>query len=130
MTYLCRSLDKTTEMATLSEGTQVIIGKTAVAVNPLMQSRSQASYNKPARSQASYNKPAHDILSESLDICKEKYNSNEEISHRMHAWLRENSATERLIERVIESEKQIRDGEVMTAEEVDEVMAMDLQWLR
>lgn len=107
-------------MATLSEGTQVIIGKTAVAVNPLMQSRSQASYNKPA----------HDILSESLDICKGKYNSNEEISHRMYAWLRENSATERLIERAIESEKQIRTGEVMTAEEVDEVMAMDLQWLR
>lgn len=120
MTYLCISLDKTTEMATLSEGTQVIIGKTAVAVNPLMQSRSQVSYNKPA----------HDILSESLDICKEKYNSNEEISYRMHAWLRENSATERLIERAIESEKQIRAGEVMTAEEVDEVMAMDLQWLR
>lgn len=47
-----------------------------------------------------------------------------------HAWLRENSATERLIERAIESEKQIRAGEVMTAEEVDEVMAMDLQWLR
>lgn len=120
MTYLCISLDKTTEMATLSEGTQVIIGKTAVAANPLMQSRSQVSYNKPA----------HDILSESLDICKGKYNSNEEISHRMHAWLRENSATERLIERAIESEKQIRAGEVMTAEEVDEVMAMDLQWLR
>lgn len=119
MTYLCISLDKTTEMATLSEGTQVIIGKTAVAANPLMQSSSQVSY-----------KPAHDILSESLDICKGKYNSNEEISHRMHAWLRENSATERLIERAIESEKQIRDGEVMTAEEVDEVMAMDLQWLR
>lgn len=106
-------------MATLSEGTQVIIGKTAVAVNPLMQSRSQVSYNKPA----------HDILSESLDMCKGKYNSNEEISH-LHAWLRENSATERLIERAIESEKQIRAGEVMTAEEVDEVMAMDLQWLR
>ena len=48
----------------------------------------------------------------------------------MHAWLKENSATERLIERASESEKQIRDGEVMTAEEVDEVMAMDLQWLR